>query len=43
MAAVHFLTDAMRSKIIKRANGCLLKDIRKAGGRFVYSAKISHH
>ena len=23
-------------------NGCLLKDRRKAGGRFVYPAKISH-
>ena len=31
MAAVHF------------PNGCLLKDRRKAGGRFVYYAKITHH
>ena len=38
MAAVH----ALRPKIFKKANGCVLKDRRKAGGRFVYSARISH-
>ena len=43
MAAVHFLCNALRSKIFKKANGCLLKHRRKAVGRFVYSAKISHH
>ena len=43
MAAVHFPSNALRSKIFKKANECLLKDKRKAGGRFVYSAKISHH
>ena len=43
MAAVHFPSNAFRSKIFKKVNGCLLKDRRKAGGRFVYSAKISHH
>ena len=42
-AAVHFTRNALRSKIFKRANGCLLKNRRKTGGRFVYSAKISHH
>ena len=42
MAAVHFLSNALRPKIFKKANGCVLKDRRKAGGRFVYSAKISH-
>ena len=31
------------SKIFKKANECLLKDRRKARGRFVYSTKISHH
>ena len=43
MATVHFLSNALRAKILKKANGCLLKDRRKAGSRFVYSAKISHH
>ena len=43
MAAVHFPSNALRSKILKKANGCLLKDRRKAEGQFVYSAKISHH
>ena len=43
MAAVHFPINALWSKIFKKANGCLLKDGRKAGGRFVYSAKVSHH
>ena len=43
MAAVGFPSNALRSKILKKANGCVLKDRRKAGGRFVYSAKISHH
>ena len=43
MAAVHFPANALLSKIFKKANGRLLKDRRKAGGRFVYSAKISHH
>ena len=40
MAAVRFPSNALRSKIFKKANGCLLKDKRKAGG---CSAKISHH
>ena len=43
MAAVHFPSNALRSKISKKANGSLLKDRHKAGGRFVYSAKISYH
>ena len=43
MAAVHYPINALWSKIFKSANGCLLKDRPKAGGRFVYSAKISHH
>ena len=43
MAAVHFPSNALRSKIFKKASGCLLKDRPKAGGRFVYSVKISHH
>ena len=43
MAAVHFLCNALRSKIFKKANGCLLKHRRKAVGRFAYSAKICHH
>ena len=43
MATVHFPGNALRSKIFKKANACLLKDRRKTGGRFVYSAKISHH
>ena len=34
-------TWTLRSKIIKKANGCLLKDRRRARGRFVYSADIS--
>ena len=33
----------MRSKVFKKANGCFLKHKREAAGRFVYSAKISHH
>ena len=36
MAAVHFPSNAFRSKIFREANGCVLKDRRKAGGRFVY-------
>ena len=43
MATVHFRCNTMRSKIFKKANGCLLKDGRKPGGRFAYPAKISHH
>ena len=43
MAAVHFPSNALRSKIFKKANRCLWKDRRKAGGRFVSSAKISHN
>ena len=43
MAAVHFPSNALWCKIFKETNGCLLKDKRKAGGQFVYSAKISHH
>ena len=43
MAAVHFPNNALLSKIFKKANGCLLKNRREAGGRFVYSAKICHH
>ena len=43
MAAVHFSSNALRSKIFEKANGCLLKDRRRAGSRFVHSAKISHH
>ena len=43
MAAVHFPSNALRSKIFMKPNGCLVKDRRTAGGRFVYSAKISHH
>ena len=42
MAAEHFPTNALQSKIFKKASECLLKDRRKAGGRFVYSTKISH-
>ena len=30
-------------KSFKKANECLLKDRRKAEGRFVYSAKFFHH
>ena len=33
----------LHSKILMKVNGCLLKDRRKAGGQFVYSAKISLH
>ena len=43
MAAVHFPSNALRSKIFRKANECLLKDKRKTGGRFFYSSKISHH
>ena len=43
MAAVHLPSDAFRPKIFNKANGCLLKDRRKAGGRFAYSAEISRH
>ena len=43
MAAVNFPSNALRSKIFKKANGCLLKDRRKVEDGFVYSAKISHH
>ena len=43
MAAAHFPSNALRSKIFEKANGCLLKDRCKARGRFVYSAKVSHH
>ena len=32
MAAVHFPGNALRSKIFKKANNCLLNDGRKAGG-----------
>ena len=39
----NFPSNASRSKIFKKANGCLLKDRRKAGGRLVYCSKISHH
>ena len=42
-AAVHFPGNALTFKIFRKANGRLLKDRRKAGGRFVYSAKISRH
>ena len=42
MAAVHFPSNALRSKIFKTANECFFEDRRKTGGRFVYSAKISH-
>ena len=35
MAAVHFPSNALRSKIFKKANGSLLKDRHKTGGRFV--------
>ena len=31
IAAVHFLSNALRSKIFKKAYGCLLKDRRKGG------------
>ena len=31
MAAVHFPSNALRSKIFKKANGCLLKERHKAG------------
>ena len=41
MAAVHFPSNVLRSKIFKKANECLLKDKRNAGGRFVYSAIAS--
>ena len=43
MAAVYFPSNALRSKIFQKANRCLLKGRRKAGGRFVYFAKMSHH
>ena len=43
MAAVHFPGNALRSKVFKKANGCLLKDKRKARVWFVYSAKTSRH
>ena len=43
MAAVHFPSNALRFKILKKANGCRLKDKCKTGSRFVYSAKICHH
>ena len=43
MLAVHFPKNALWFKISTKANGCVLKDRRKAGGQFVYSAKISHH
>ena len=32
MAAVHFLSNALQSKIFKKANRCLLKDRLEAGG-----------
>ena len=32
MAAVDFPSNALRSKIFNKSNGCLLKDRRKAGG-----------
>ena len=38
-----FPSNALQSKLFTKANGCLLKDKRKAGGGFVYSAKISQH
>ena len=41
--AVHFPGESLRSKIFKKMNGCLLKDTRKTGGRFVYSAKMFRH
>ena len=43
MVVVHFPGNALRSKIFKKANGCLLKGRYTAGGRFVYFAKIFHH
>ena len=43
IVAVRFLSSPLQSKIFKKVNGCLLKGRRKAGGLFVYSAKISHH
>ena len=43
MGAVHFPGNALRSKIFKKANGCLLKDRRKVEDGFVHFAKISHH
>ena len=43
MAAVHFPSDALRSKIFKKTSKCLFKDRRKGGGRLVYSAKISYY
>ena len=42
MADVYFPSNALQFKVFKKANGCLLKDRREAGGRFVYSAKIYH-
>ena len=43
MTAIHFPSNALRSKIFEKVNGCLLKDRHKTGGRFVYSVKISYH
>ena len=43
MVAVHFPSNALRSKTFTKANGCLLKDRRMARSKYVYSAKISHH
>ena len=37
MTTVHFPSNALPSKIFMKAKGCLFKDRRKAGGRFVYS------
>ena len=42
MAAVHFPSNALRSNIFRKANGCLLKDRRKAAGRFFYSVDIGN-
>ena len=37
MAAVYFPSNALQSKIFKKTNGCLLKDRRKAEGRYCIS------
>ena len=43
MAAVHFPSNALWSKVFKKASKCLFKDRRKGRGRLVYSAKISYY
>ena len=38
-----YIFPVMHCGATTKANGCLLKDRLKAGGRLVYSAKVSHY